>query len=194
MKIALLGGSFDPIHNGHITLGQTLLDGGHADEVMLIPCALSPHKLDSQPAPGDIRMEMIEAAIKGRSGFKTSNVELIRPTPSYTIDTLDTLSTSRPNDTLLLVLGADQLLEFESWKDYGRICREYELLLTSRDGVEPRTAGSIKLPRALYVEIPPVPISSTRIREKLAKQENVSNMLPAGVMGIIQRENLYGCR
>lgn len=139
MHIALFGGSFDPIHCGHITAATRLIERCGMDRVVIIPAALPPHKRGRQIASFSDRKNMIERAIDGHPHLVLCDIEGRRIGPSYTIDTIESLlSHFRPEDVLHLVMGSDAFVELDTWKDWERILTRIRLLVIQR----PRTATS----------------------------------------------------
>ena len=191
MKIAVVGGTFDPLHNGHVAVCHAVLAQADVDRVLLAPAARSPFKADRAPAPARLRLEMIEAVARRHPRWEVSDLELHRPPPSYTIDTLDALSRNRPGDAFALVLGADQLPDFKSWKDYARLYAKYEVLATTRAGHLLPQEMLAAYPRLRVVRVPDVAVSATEVRRRLARGEPVDDMIPPEVHAVILREGLY---
>ena len=136
MKIGIFGGSFDPIHIGHLLLAEQCLTHANLDRVDFMPAAQPPHKPDRQLTPGDARVEMIKLAIAGHSQFRVEPCELERDGISYTVDTLESLVKSSPDDEHFLLIGADSLVEFHTWRNPQRICELATPLIVARPGSE----------------------------------------------------------
>ncbi len=133
MHIALFGGSFDPIHCGHITAAARLIERCGMDRVVILPAALPPHKRGRQIASFSDRRNMIELAIDGHADLVLCDIEARREGPSYTIDTVENLTAHvRPEDTLHLVMGSDAFIELDTWKDWERILTSISLLVIQR--------------------------------------------------------------
>ena len=105
MKTALYGGSFDPIHHGHLILAREAMEQLGLDRVVFIPAAVSPFKLDAKPAPADVRLAMVRAAIAGEAGFECDDSEVHRPGPSFTVDTVEAWKKRAPGDELFYFIG-----------------------------------------------------------------------------------------
>ncbi len=133
MHIALFGGSFDPIHCGHITAATRLIERCGMDRVVIIPAALPPHKRGRQIASFSDRRAMIELAIHAHPDLVLCDIEGRREGPSYTIDTIESLlAFYRPDDVLHLVMGSDAFIELDTWKDWERILTSISLLVIQR--------------------------------------------------------------
>ena len=115
MRIGIFGGSFDPIHHGHVILARAAREKLGLDRIVFIPAHQSPHKTEGKPASAEDRLAMIQLATAGEDGFEVADLELHRPPPSYTVDTLRELQTSHPNDEFVLLIGADNVSRFETW-------------------------------------------------------------------------------
>ncbi len=186
MKIAVIGGTFDPFHNGHLAVCEAICALPDVDRVLLVPAVQSPFKPDETPTPGAIRLEMAEAATRSLRKCAVSGVELSRPAPSYTIDTLEELARAHPGDRFALVVGADQWAGFAGWKDCDKILAGYELITTTRAGCRvPEEAPGRRVP------VRDVPVSSTQLRRQVAQGQPVEAWIPAPVLAIIAREGLY---
>ncbi len=182
-RIGIYGGSFDPIHHGHLILAREALESLHLAEVIFIPAAQSPHKAHLEPAPAELRWEMLTWALAGEPGFASSRLEIDRPPPSYTIDTIEQLHAENPGTELFYLLGEDNLPKLESWhrfEDLRGLVR-FVILDRSGDGVEyPYPAIRRK-----------IDISATTIRNRVASGQSIRYLVPEAVEQIIRRENLY---
>lgn len=182
-KIGLYGGTFDPVHHGHLILARDAVEKLGLDRLLFVPAALSPHKPDQQPAPPEVRLAMLKAAIADEPAFEIDDQEMRRPPPSYTIDTVHSLKKRFPGCHLFLLIGEDNLDRLSEWKDV-------DLLLSECTPVAlARSSGDVErfhlhLPRRLH-------ISATEIRKRVAKGLSIRYFLPESVMEIIQREKLY---
>lgn len=166
-KIAVFGGSFNPVHYGHVNLARNVVASGIADEVWfsLSPC--NPFKDRNDLKPIEERLKLLKEAVKDVQGVEATDIELSLPEPSYTIDALDKLSSLYPGNRFVLLAGSDNLEGFTRWKDWEKILSRYGLV------VYPRPSASMELPEALQsysdkIELltgmPLYPISSTEIR------------------------------
>lgn len=217
--IGIIGGSFDPVHNGHLGLARAARDTFKLDRVLFVPAGIPPHKQSQTLTPAHHRLEMLRLALGGEVGFEVSEVELERGGVSYTIDTLDALQARWPDAEWSLIMGADTFLDIETWKQFERVLAVCNLLVASRPGVpldgmfEDIEALFSKLPytykpsypdafKKVYTcaetgrtitlfAIPPQAVSSTEIRDALQRGKPVKKMLPPDVEGYIMAHRLY---
>ena len=189
-KTALFGGSFDPIHLGHLVLAAEVVDRAAADRVMFVPVANPPHKDNKRVSPASHRLAMVKEAIADNPNFSVSDIEIVRGGVSYTIDTLRELRDNGEN--VSLIVGADQVLEFETWKDYHRIVEAFPLILTTRKGYpSDLKAGKPYLEKAFMVEVPGIGISATEIRARVRKGRSIRYLVPPRVEDYIRNHEMY---
>ncbi len=190
MRIGLYGGSFNPIHKGHTSLAQSLVNQGLVDEVWLLVSPLNPLKQTS----GDIaayehRLRMAELACKGHKGLRVSDFESHLPIPSYTITTLDALAATYPQHTFSLVIGADNWDSFHRWYKADEIIANYTILVYNRPGY-PLDEANLP-PSVKVVNTPLYDISSTQIREAIKKGERPTDWLSPKVLRYISESIIY---
>lgn len=182
-KIGIYGGTFDPIHHAHLILAREALEKLQLDRVIFVPAAISPHKLNAAPTEAGPRVEMIDAAIAGESCFTVDQLELRRPAPSYTIDTVEELRRRSPDDEFFLLIGSDNLPNLDTWQ------RAAELRQLVRFVVLHRGA------RPVHCDFPVVArqidISATEIRNRVASGRSIRYLVPQAVEEIIRRRALY---
>lgn len=198
LRIGVFGGAFDPPHVGHLAVARAAAEGASLDRVLWVPAAVPPHKRDRSLAPSESRRRMVEAAIRDDPRFKLCDLELRRGGPSYTVDTLRALKAARPDWRLFLIVGADLLAGFPSWKSAAAVLEAAELVAVVREGATPAEGsaapadGSAKLKlRPRFVPMLPVAVSSSEVRKRVADGKSHSAMLPSQVASIIEREGLY---
>lgn len=187
-RIGLLGGTFDPPHNGHLILAETALRELELDRVILIPARVQPHKINRVSASADDRMKMLGLAIGGKSRLEISDVELRRDGPSYTVDTIEKLRILLPGDQLFLIMGADNVSEIESWLEPERIFDLATVAAANRPNFK---AGGRFADAVIYFAMPPTNISSTEIRAKIGAGESISGLVSPDVESYIVRHRLY---
>ncbi|MBU0741688.1 nicotinate (nicotinamide) nucleotide adenylyltransferase [bacterium] len=190
MRLALFGGSFDPFHNGHLAVVRELGDRGLCEQVLISPARISPGK----PAPlaaGHHREVMAVLGAAEHAYVSVLDLELRRPGPSYTVETLAELSRGRPGDEWLLIVGADAWRDFRTWHDPDRILELARIVVFPRPGIDPDPASST--PRVTLLEDFLVPVTSTAIRRRIAAGESVTHLLPGRVLDYIRLHGLYGC-
>ncbi len=199
-KILIFGGTFDPVHNGHLQTARAAQAKLGADRVVFIPANTSPHKLatNTSSATPQQRLAMLRLAIGDNPFMEVSEVELQRPPPSYTLDTLAMMRRNHPNDVLTLLIGADQLAALHTWRGIITILENTPVAVLPRPGY-PIPAESPHLPQRLWnricaseLDIPQCPISSTAVRERLEHGLSATDQIPAAVLDYICRHRLYG--
>lgn len=182
-KIGVLGGSFDPVHHGHLLLARAALEELGLDQVLFVPAALSPHKTGTIPATAEDRLRMLELALAGEPGFRIALNELQRPAPSYTVDTLRELRKAHPSAEFHLLIGADNVEKFHTWREADA------LPALARIAVLDRAAGAPA--HAFPVVRRAVDISSTEIRRRASEGKSIRYLTPDPVCDYIQRRGLY---
>lgn len=190
MQVGLLGGSYNPIHNGHIELAQWILNRGLVDEVWLMVSPQNPLKQNVNLLPEDVRLKMAQVAVQTYPGIRVSDFEFGLPRPSYTWNTLQLLSAQYPNHTFSLIIGSDNWRIFDKWYKADEIIQHYRIIVYPRQGSNDAKSLQMAHPHVQYVEAPLYPISSTQIREKIKIGEDCSAYLPQSVYSLI-RENGY---
>ncbi|KAF3361475.1 putative nicotinate-nucleotide adenylyltransferase [Chlamydiales bacterium STE3] len=198
MKIGFYGGSFDPIHFGHINLAIELKEQGNLDEVWFCPAFLSPGK-QTLPIEGKLRYEMISLALKEIPGFKVIDLELKCFSPSYTVETLRTLKAQFPQHEWFLLLGEDSLNNFLSWKEPEEILSLAKPLVGSRFShfLNKKLDWSetyLKVFESGWRKIPIFEISSTYVRERLVEGLYCGHLLPRKVLDFINNNQLYSSK
>jgi len=192
-RIGLLGGSFDPVHVAHIALAQTALQALGLDEVQLIPAA-NPWQRAALHATAEQRRDMLQLAIAGHAGLALNPIEIERGGATYTIDTLRAL----PQDARYVwLLGADQLANFCTWRDWRQITSLVDLAVATRPGTPlsapPELAEHLRALGRELQELPfaPMPVSASEIRQRLARGESAEGLLAAPVAAYIAAHHLY---
>lgn len=197
-KIGILGGSFDPIHNGHLAIARSAYQDYDLDEVWLIPAGHSPNKNENNMTSAITRAEMTEAAVKEIPFFKVSRVEIDSKETSYTYLTLQKLTKRFPDDEFYFIMGADSLDYFEKWYHPELICSYAHILVAVRDELD-REAVMTKISeiKKLFqadiaiLSTGRVKVSSSEIRNDIAADRNVSDKIPLEVAEYIRKKGLY---
>lgn len=190
MNIGILGGSFNPIHIGHLMLASYMQQFAGFDEVWLTLSPLNPFKDESSDLIPDImRLKMLEIALKNAKGLSICDYELSMPRPSYTINTLRYLEKRYPKRSFKLIIGSDNWKVFDKWKDSESIMSDFGVLVYPRPGYP---VGTIYDDGVDLVNAPVADISSTFIRKAIARGKDMSYFLPHGVFDFIKENNLYG--
>ncbi|HEU4962675.1 MAG TPA: nicotinate-nucleotide adenylyltransferase [Bacilli bacterium] len=198
MRLGIFGGSFDPIHIGHLVAAQVALEEANLDRIVFIPAGQNPLKVGRAITAGAHRLKMVELAIRSHPQFAVSDWELHRPGPSYTVDTLEHICREYPEAELFFLIGADNLKLLPKWKAVDRIVELATILAVTRPGFDLHLGAETVLAlypnlaeRIRYIEIPGLDISSTWIRERLVKNRTVEHLLPAEVIGYSKENKLY---
>jgi nicotinate-nucleotide adenylyltransferase len=192
LRIGLLGGTFDPVHNGHLLAAQAALEAAKLDEVWFIPTLMPPHK--SQPgADSDMRRQMLEEAIAGNPAFRVEDIELRREGTSYTIDTVTALQDQHPDVQFYWIVGSDMVADLPNWRKIDELADRLSFIGLERpdqpgdDSLLPPFIRR-KLHRAA---MPPMGISSSEIRRRRKEGRSIRYMVPDPVLEFIQRNELY---
>ena len=202
MKIGVMGGTFDPIHNGHLVTSEEARHQFGLDKVIFVPSARPPHKRDARQSPFVHRHRMVELAVEGNSHLAVSSIEMERSGPSYTVDTLRDLRLVYGHEVeLFFITGADAVLEILTWKDPGEVLAESELIAATRPGYplerlqealpEYNSHGEPAVGKVHAMEIPALSISSTDIRERVREGRPFRYLVPERVWAYIVEKGLY---
>ncbi len=198
MNIGLLGGTFDPIHNGHIAIAETARKRVGLDEIIFMPAAQTPLKDNNRISAAEHRIEMVRLAIAGKPYFRLSTIEMNRAGPSYTVDTISGLrNVTGDENEIFFIIGCDSLAGFPRWKDPERLIQVCRLVAVPRPGcaipdtdtLEKEVPGISK--NVIILDEPLIDISATEIRERVAKGLSISNLVPGLVEEYIRQHKLY---
>ena len=185
-KVGILGGTFNPPHNGHIKMAQTVMEALKLDEVRFMPNAIAPHKHVQEDVSADMRLRMVELICWPYERFFPFNYEIRKGGLSYTYDTMKDLSESEHFTHFYFIIGGDMIDTLETWHEIDALSE----LVTFVGVMRPGTKGLSKYPVEI-VEMEPMDISSTMIREKVARGESISHLVPLAIAQIIREEGLY---
>ncbi len=220
MRIGLFGGTFNPIHRGHLQAASEVKKSFNLNQIIIIPAALPPHKTPIMVANADDRLEMIKLATTGIPEITVSDVELKRRGPSYTIDTVYHFKRTQPDDTLIyLMMGLDAFLEIDTWKSYLELLEQIPFIVMARPNErhpEPQQGWKIledylkarlsadyrfSVPQSCYIldgkqpiyicDVKALDISSTNIRQAIKKKQPIEPWVPAKVAAYIKHKGLY---
>lgn len=186
--VGILGGSFNPVHMGHLMLAQYLTQWKYVDKVWLTLSPLNPLKEAAGLIPDMKRLAMITLATKGAIDIETCDIELSMPRPSYTIDTLDLLSKRHKNRRFKLVIGSDNWRIFDKWREHERILEEYGVIVYLRPGYP---IDSVYVDGLEVVDAPTVNISSTFVRDAIVRGKDMRYFMPDSVYKYIRDNRLY---
>jgi nicotinate-nucleotide adenylyltransferase len=182
-KIAIYGGTFDPIHHAHLILAREAIEALDLDRVILVPAAISPLKKAAPVASGEVRLAMLQAAIKGDSQFEVDECELRRPPPSYTIDTVEEIHRRECQASIYCLIGEDNVEQLPQWHRFAELEKMVRFVVLDRSGKQPSHSFQLIHRR--------IDISATEIRRRVAQNESIRYLVPDSVEEIIQREKLY---
>jgi len=200
MRLGIYGGSFDPVHYGHLLLAENCREECRLDEVWFVPAQVSPHKLDREMTPSRQRVEMLELALAGNERLKVSTLEIDRGGVSYTVDTLRSIQAEQPQDELFLLMGADSLRDLLTWREPAEICRLACPIVIRRSGApEPDLAILVDLVpehrlaaiRAQQVKMPLIELSSSDLRQRATASQSLRFRTPRAVEEYIRAHGLY---
>jgi nicotinate-nucleotide adenylyltransferase len=189
-RIGLFGGTFDPPHVGHLALAEIARDRLRLDEVRFIPSGRPPHKRRGGLTPAARRLEMTRLAVRGNPAFTVSTVEIRRAGPSFTVETLRRVAAEDPPARLFLLMGADSLDDFASWRDPQAIRRMATLVVAVRPGSR-AVRGAAARRRVVRLENPALAVSSSLVRSLVRAGRTVRYLVPDGVAAYIARHRLY---
>jgi len=197
-RLGIMGGTFDPIHYGHLVAAEMARGEFNLSKVLFIPSGTPPHKIRRDVSAANLRYEMVELAIKDNSEFDLSALEMERKGPSYTVETLRILRRAWPEHELYFITGTDALLEIFSWREAEEILTMIQFIGAARPGFDardfllkvqqehPETQGRIH-----YLEVPALAISSTDIRARVRHGQPIRYLLPEPVRLFLQKHGLY---
>lgn len=199
MKLGLFGGSFDPIHRGHIEPVQAARRALGLDRVVYLPTAVPPHKPGRVLAPAYSRYAMVEMALLDEEGLYASPFELTPGRPAYTIETLEHFQETVPGAELSLLIGGDSYADLDHWVRWREIVDAARLVVLTRPGwtleessLSPELAELARSGRVVFLGQPPVDVSSTRLREMFARGEDLPpGIVPESVVRYVQKYDLY---
>ena len=201
-RIGILGGTFNPIHMGHLIMAEEVCKHHHLSKILFIPTYIPPHKYVNDLAEAHHRYQMIKAAISGNSKFEVSDLEIMREGKSYTIDTIQEILNHYGEDSeIFLIMGADSLNELELWKSIKRLSQLCHFVIVNRPGFKTESSarlveiiGSVNIldMERLRIEIQlPVDISSTNIRKRVNDGVEIKGLVPECVEAYIKEHGLY---
>ena len=182
-RIGIFGGTFDPIHHGHLILARDALEQLRLDRVIFIPAAISPHKLTQKPAAVEARLEMLRAAIEGESHFGLDAIEVERAAPSYMVETMEALKIREPDHEFVCLIGEDNVAQLPTWHRFSDLMKIVQFAVLDRSGLQ--------RPHAYPVIRRRIDISATDIRNRVARGRSIRYLVPPAVETIIRERQLY---
>jgi len=191
VKIGLFGGSFDPVHNGHVALARAALADAGLDRVILIPAAQAPLKPDVAQVSAEHRLRMVRLAVADEPGLEVSDAEVRRGGVNYTVDTVRALREQFAGDDLFWIIGADQLPRLSRWREIGALAGMVEVLCAARPGHALRPPADVPGLRWRRLGAPEWDVSSTELRERIARGESPAGLMPNKTIEYLERNRLY---
>lgn len=200
MRLGIFGGSFDPVHYGHLLLAECAREQARLDQLWFVPANQQPLKRRRSLTPGPLRVQMLELAIGGHEAFAVSTVEVDRGGVSYTFETLAAIHAAQPQDELFFLLGADAIGDLPRWREPRRICEMATLLVACRAGAAEPDMHAAADPLGLIpgqtlryqrIDMPQVELSSREIRRRVSQGQSIRYRVPRGVEKLIEAKRLY---
>jgi nicotinate-nucleotide adenylyltransferase len=197
MKIGVLGGTFDPVHVAHIAMAEKAREALELDEVLLVPAGQPMYKVNRAITPAMHRVAMLQLAVKGKPGLAVSAMELDRPGPSYTVDSIAQLRKYEPGSEIYFILGSDSLAQLPDWREPARLVAMCRLVALARTGyprpdmkkLEGKVPGINK--KVIFLDWQDIDVSATDIREKVSQGKSVDGLVPRPVAEYIKKHKLY---
>lgn len=196
MKIGIMGGTFNPIHHGHLILSEYIRLEENLDKIIFIPTGNPPHK--NSVLDAKLRLEMVELAIKSNPYFNASDIEVKRTNLTYTIDTIKELKEKYPSAELFMIIGADTLLSLHNWKDCSKVLSQINFIVADRLGLRPsdiekeiKRLSNKYFSNIFNIASPIIDISSTDIRNRIKENLSIKYLVPETIEDYILQNNLY---
>lgn len=203
MRLGVFGGSFDPVHLGHLLLAEVCREVACLDQVWFVPASVSPHKQQRDTTTGQQRVQMLKLATSGHSSFSVCELEIERGGVSYTVETLQQLRLVHPEADLFFLMGADALVDFPTWRDPQKICEIATPIVVQRPSSPPPdlrllkpfvTSERLQQIQGVQVEMPLIDLSSRELRERVRQNHSIRYRTPRAVEKYIQAQGLYRTR
>lgn len=186
-RIAILGGTFNPPHLGHLVIANEVLHAYNLDEIWFMPNQEPPHKKKSREVRDEDRVHLLKLAISGHPKFKVELIELERQGPSYTYETMKLLKEIHPNKDFYFIIGADMIEYLPKWKNISQLLEMVKFIGVNRPAYNQKSTYPIQ-----YVDVPDVGISSSMIRERMKEKKSIRYLVPESVRSYIKENELYG--
>ncbi|MCY4404225.1 MAG: nicotinate-nucleotide adenylyltransferase [Candidatus Poribacteria bacterium] len=192
MKIAIMGGTFNPIHYAHLVSAEQVREGLGYDKILFVPAARPPHKIQPDIVSAEHRYQMVKLATADNPYFEVSRIELDRAGPSYTIQTIKTLRKLYGESTeLAWIIGADSLIEYNIWKDFDEVLKQCTMIATTRPNYDLELVPSEIRDRVITYRITGFDMSATEIRNRIRNNTSIRYLVPQAVAAYIDQQQLY---
>lgn len=197
MRAGIFGGTFDPIHHGHMIIAEQVMDELKLERVVFVPGGIPPHKdASSVRASAEDRYEMVEAAVESNERFSVDRVEVDAGRPMYSVDTVRILAERSPETDWYFITGADEVSNLLAWKEPDRLLEQVVMVAATRPGYDLSRLGHLEaglrnFDRIFPVECTRVDISATGIRRRILQGKSIRYLVPEGAFAIIEKKGLY---
>lgn len=197
-KLGVIGGTFDPIHIGHLQLAQSVYEHMGLEKVLFVPAYIAPHKLGQRFAPAEDRYEMTRLAVQDKPHFNLTDMELRRSGVSYTIDTVKELKTLYTDCELFFIIGEDTVTQLHTWHRVRELLQMVTFVAAGRPGYDgvmelvEKNLGVAAVKKIILLDTPEYDVSSTKIREYLRCGKALTGLVPSAVESYIRQRGLYG--
>jgi len=191
MKLGIYGGTFSPPHVGHLIVATAVREQLALEQVVFVPGALPPHKTGQEILAGEHRLAMLRLAVEGDPGLGVSDVELRRGGVSYTVETLEEIARARAGAELHLLIGMDNYVEFDTWREPDRILRLAKLVVMTRPGYTARGAPQLPPERVVFCDVPEIEVASRHIRKRVREGKSIRYLVPPAVERYVMEHRLY---
>jgi nicotinate-nucleotide adenylyltransferase len=199
MRLGIFGGTFDPVHYGHLLLAEQCREQCRLDQIWFVPAGVPPHKVSQTIAPGRARAEMLELAVAGHESFRVDRREIDRKSPCYTVDTLREIRAQDPTSEIHFLMGGDSLLDFPTWREPRGIVELARLAVVNRHSeIAPSVLESLRtvlgpelFGRIQNIAFPGIEVSSSDIRSRIRERRSIRFMTPRAVECYIEQNHLY---
>ena len=182
-KVGIYGGSFDPIHHGHLILAREAREALNLEKIIFVPAAVSPFRVRPAAAPGNLRLKLLYAAIEAEEGLAIDDCELRRPPPSWTIDTVLEIRKRETDSELYLLIGEDNVATLDRWRRFDELNKLVRFVVLDRTGSQKQSDHQVVRRK--------IDISATDVRKRVAHGQSIRYLVPPAVQEIIQRKKLY---
>ena len=195
-RIGLFGGTFDPVHTGHMALAEQVREQMELHRIILLPAGNPPHKSERDITDKMHRFRMLRIAAASHPHFFVSDYEILKETPNYSYQTISDFKEMYPDDEIFFIVGGDSFVNFPKWKEYRKLLTLCPFIVVSRPGIAPEAyfenfCGDETPPRVFFIRDAQYDISSTRVRSLLTSGETPADLLPEGVADYIKEHRLY---
>jgi nicotinate-nucleotide adenylyltransferase len=188
-RIGVLGGTFNPVHTGHLLMARDVLEQARLDVVELVPCHTPSHKTGEALVQAQHRLRMLRLAVRGVNGLRVNDLDIKRGGVTYSVDTVAAMRSRQPGAEIFFIIGSDSLRDLKRWKEFERLNQMCSFIVVARPGHPVRRLPGVRLEAVVTVR--QCEISSTEIRKRIARGQGIHYLVPDAVRKYIERETLY---